>query len=89
MKLQDRYYELSCTNRKYCGKRPPLDNLVERDYSHDFPKYAVRHTFHQQAPVCRTPSKISDSIPRLAPGIYSSLGWHSPRREHVQLLRCF
>lgn len=49
MKLQDRYYELSCTNRKYCDKRPPLDNLDERDDPHDFPRYAVRHTFHQQA----------------------------------------
>jgi hypothetical protein len=52
----------------------PLDNIREQDRPHDPPSYAARGTFLGQGPVGRTPSKISDSIPRLTPGIYSSLG---------------
>ena len=52
----------------------PLDNLEERDYPHDFPSYAVRHTFHQQASLCQTHSKISYLIWRLTSSICSSPG---------------
>lgn len=51
-----------------------LDNLEERDYLYDFPRYAIRHTFHQQASLCQTPLKISYLIRRLTSSICSSPG---------------
>ena len=52
----------------------PLENLEKRDYPYDFPRYAIRHTFHQQASLCQTPLKISRLIWRLTSSIRSSPG---------------
>ena len=50
----------------------PLDNLEERGYPDDFPRYAIRHTFHQHASLCQIPSKSSYLIRRLTSSICSS-----------------